>query len=77
MARKAKPERTLPVLPASVGTFAEDGTLGMELAGWVTAMIQSAAAGDERASQALIDACQTVPRLWGYLSTLSSLAVRS
>jgi len=33
--------------------------------------------GDDRASQALIEACQTVPRLWEILSTLSSLAVRS
>jgi hypothetical protein len=77
MARKPKQERTLPALPASAGTFAEDGTLGLELAGWLTAMTQYAAAGDERASQALIEACQTVPRLWEILSTLSSLAVRS
>ena len=77
MARKARPERTLPALPASVGAFAEDGKLGVELAGWLTAMSQLAEKGDERASQALIEACQTVPRLWEILSTLSSLAVRS
>ena len=77
MARPSKRERTLPVLPASVGAFAEDGTLGVDLAGWLTAMTQLAAAGDERASTALIEACQTVPRLWEILSTLSSLAVRS
>ena len=40
-------------------------------------MTQLAAKGDERASQALIEACQTMPELWRYLSTLSSLAVRS
>jgi hypothetical protein len=77
MARLAKQERNLPALPESAGTFAEDGKLGVELAGWLTAMSQLAAKGDERASQALIEACQTVPRLWEILSTLSSLAVRS
>ena len=77
MAHKRKQERTLPALPASASAFAEDGTLGVELADWVTAMTQLAAAGDERASQALIEACQTMPQLWGYLSTLSSLAVGS
>ena len=51
--------------------------MGVELAGWLTAMSQLAEKGDERASQALIEACQTVPRLWEILSTLSSLAVRS
>jgi hypothetical protein len=59
MARKAKRERTLPALPDSAGAFAEDGTLGPELAGWVRAMTQLAATGDERASQALIEACHT------------------
>ena len=63
MARKAKQERILPALPDSTGAFAEDGKLGVELAGWLTAMTQLAAAGDERASQALIEACQKVPRL--------------
>lgn len=77
MAPKAKPERTLPALPDSAGAFAEDGTLGVELSGWLMAMTQRAAQGDDRASQALIAACQTVPRLWEILSTLSSLAVRS
>ena len=77
MASKAKQERTLPALPESAGTFAEDGKLGVELAGWLTAMSHLAEKGDERASQALIEACQTVPRLWEILSTLSSLAVRS
>jgi hypothetical protein len=77
MARKVKQERTLPALPDSTGTFAQDGKLGVELAGWLTAMSQLAAQGDERASRALIEACQKVPRLWEILSTLSSLAVRS
>jgi hypothetical protein len=77
MARKAKPERTLPALPDSAGAFGEDGKLGVDLAGWLTAMTQLAATGDEQASQALIKACQTVPRLWEILSTLSSMAVRS
>src|SRR3954454_25391767 len=77
MARTAKPERTLPALPDSAGAFTEDGKLGLELAGWLTAMSQLATQGDERASRALIEACQTVPRLWEILSTLSSLAVRS
>ena len=77
MARTAKPERTLPALPDSASAFAEDGKLGLELAGWVTAMTQLASKGDERASQALIEACQSMPRLWQYLSTLSSLAVQS
>jgi hypothetical protein len=49
----------------------------MELAGWVMAMTQLSSEGDERASQALIEACQTMPELWGYLSTLSTLAERS
>src|SRR5215217_5126942 len=40
-------------------------------------MLHRAAAGDEGASQALIDACQSVPRLWETLSTLSSRAVAS
>jgi hypothetical protein len=77
MARNPKPERTLSALPDAAGAFAEDGTLGPELASWVTAMTQLAAKGDERASQALIEACQSMPQLWGYLSTLSSAAVRS
>src|SRR5215216_6664995 len=77
MARSAKPERALPALPDSTDTFAEDGKLGVELAGWLTAMTQLAAKGDERASKALIEACQSMPRLWEILSTLSSLAVRS
>jgi len=77
MARTAKQERTLPALPDSTGAFAEDGKLGVELGGWLVAMTQLAAKGDDRASQALIEACQTVPRLWEILSTLSSLAVRS
>jgi hypothetical protein len=77
MARMRKPATPLPALPASAGTFAEDGTLGVELGGWLMAMTQLAAKGDERASQALIEACQTVPRLWEILSTLSSMAVRS
>jgi hypothetical protein len=77
MARTPKLERTLPALPASVGTFAEDGKLETDLAGWLTAMTQLASDGDERASLALIDACQSVPQLWGYLSTLSSAAVHS
>src|SRR5215213_11572437 len=63
MARPAKQERNLPALPESAGTFAEDGKLGVELAGWLTAMSQLAEKGDDRASQALIEACQTVPRL--------------
>ena len=74
MARTANSARTLPALPASTDAFAKDGTLGVELAGWLTAMSQLAAQGDERASRALIEACQTVPRLWEMLSTLSSLA---
>ena len=77
MARTAKPERPLPALPDSAGAFAEADMLTPELAGWVTAMTQLASKGDERASQALIEACQTMPQLWGYLSTLSSAAVRS
>src|SRR5215213_5064021 len=77
MARTAKQDRTLPALPDSAGAFAEDGTLTPELAGWVRAMMQLAAKGDERASQALIEACRTMPGLWGYLSTLSSAAMRS
>ena len=63
MARTAKQAGPLPALPESAGTFTEDGKLGVELAGWLTAMTQLAAAGDERASQALIEACQKVPRL--------------
>ena len=77
MARKNKPESTLPALPDSTGAFADDGTLGVELADWVRAMTQLAAKGDERASQVLIEACHTMPQLWEILSTLSSLAVRS
>ncbi len=77
MAPKAKKGGSHPALPESAGTFAEDGKIGVELAGWLTAMSQLAAKGDDRASQALIEACQTVPRLWEILSTLSSLAVRS
>ena len=77
MVRKAEPQRPLPALPHSASAFTEDGKLGLELAGWLTAMSQLAEKGDERASQALIEACQTVPRLWEILSTLSSLAVRS
>src|SRR5215216_2662750 len=77
MGRKNKQERTLPALPESAGAFAEDGKLGVELGAWLTAMTQLAAKGDDRALQALIEACQTVPRLWEILSTLSSLAVRS
>ena len=77
MARASKLKAPLPALPESAGAFAEDGKLGVELAGWLTAMSQLAAAGDERASQAVIEACQTMPRLWEILSTLSSLAVRS
>ena len=77
MARKAKPEQPLPALPASAAAFAADGNLGVELGGWLMAMIQLAAQGDERASNALIEACQTVPRLWEILSTLSKMAVRS
>jgi hypothetical protein len=77
MARKAKPERTLPALPDSASAFAEDGKMGVELAGWMTAMTQLAATGDERASQALIAACQSVPKLWETLAIVSGLAVRS
>jgi hypothetical protein len=75
--RKRNQERTLPALPDSVGAFAEDGKLGVELGGWLMAMTPLAAKGDDRASHALIEACQTVPRIWEMLSTLSSLAVRS
>jgi hypothetical protein len=77
MAGKRSQERPPPALPDTASAFAEDGTLGVELAGWVTAMTQLAAAGDERASQVLIEACQTMPQLWGYLSTLSSGVMRS
>jgi hypothetical protein len=77
MARTNKHERTLPALPASADAFAEDGTLGVELGGWLVAMSQLAGDGDERASQALIAACQTVPRLWEIMAILSSMAVRS
>jgi hypothetical protein len=77
MARKASQKRALPALPESAGGLGEDGKLGVELGGWLMAMTQLAAQGDDRASQALIEACQTVPRLWEILSTLSSLAVRS
>src|SRR4051812_39167566 len=77
MARSRKQERTLPALPESAGTFAEDGKLGVELGGWLVAMSQLAGDGDDRASQALIAACQTVPRLWEIMAILSSLAVRS
>jgi hypothetical protein len=77
MAPKAKQGGPHPAHPESPGTFAEDGKLGVELAGWLTAMGHLAEKGDDRASQALIEACQTVPRLWEILSTLSSLAVRS
>src|SRR4051794_21031811 len=70
MTRKAKRERNLPALPESAGTFTdtEDGTLGVELNGWLTAMSQLAAQGDDQPSQALIEACQPVPRLWEILS---------
>jgi hypothetical protein len=77
MARKAKQDQSLPALPASVSDFAEGGKLDLELAGWLTAMSQRAGAGDEEASQALIEACRTVPKLWEIMSTLSSMAVRS
>src|SRR4051812_44185671 len=77
MARTRKQERTLPALPESASAFAEDGKMGVELGGWVMAMTQLAAKGDERASQALIEACQTVPRLWETLTILSVRAVRS
>ena len=40
-------------------------------------MRQLASERDVRASQALIEAGQTMPELWEYLSTLSSLAERS
>ena len=50
---------------------------GVDLASKLTALTQRAASGDEQASQVLIEACETVPRLWEILSTLSSLAVRS
>jgi hypothetical protein len=33
MARKDNQERSLPTLAESAGTFAEDGTFGLELAG--------------------------------------------
>jgi len=71
------PERPLPALPVSADAFAADGKIGVELGSWLVAMTQLAAQGDDRASQALIEACQTVPRLWEILSTLSSLAVRT
>ena len=61
MAGMGKQAQTLPALPASAGALAEDGELGLELAGWLTAMSQCAAAGDERVSQSLIEACQIVP----------------
>jgi hypothetical protein len=77
MARTRNQERALLALPGPAGAFGEDGTLGVELGGWLTAMSPLAAKGDDRASQALIEACQTVPRIWAVLSTLSSLAVRS
>ena len=38
MARTRNQERPLPALPGSAGTFAEDGKLGVELGGWLTAM---------------------------------------
>ena len=40
-------------------------------------MTESAATGDDQASQALIEACQTMPWLWESLSTLSTMAVAS
>jgi hypothetical protein len=40
-------------------------------------MAQLAMTGDERASQALIDACKATPRLWEALATLSTFAVQS
>jgi hypothetical protein len=59
-----KAKQTCPFLPpASADTFAEDGKFGVELADWLTAISQRALAGDERASQVLIEACKTAPQL--------------
>jgi hypothetical protein len=77
MARKPNQERTLPALPDSAAAFAADGKLGVDLSGWLMAMSRLAAKGDEQASQALIQACQAVPRLWEIMAILSSMAVRS
>ena len=77
MARPSKPAPSLPALPASAHTFTAGGTLTPEVGDWMAGMLQRAAAGDEGASHALIDACQSVPQLWETLSTLSTLAVRS
>lgn len=77
MPGKGDHKPTLPALPASVTAGAADGHLTVEVAGWLIAMAERAAAGDEAASQALIEACRSMPRLWELLATLSSLAVRS
>ena len=77
MPPKAKHDLPLPALPASATAFAENGKLQVDLAGWLTAMTQRAATGDEPASQALLQACRTVPRLWETLATLSTLAEQS
>jgi hypothetical protein len=47
LARTDKQECTLLALLNSSGAFAEDGTLGLELVGWMMTMSQLAAAGDE------------------------------
>ena len=77
MVRKVKQDLPIPALPSSASQFAEGGKLDLELAGWLTAMSQRAGAGDEEASQALIEACRTVPKLWEIMSILSSMATRA
>ena len=75
MARaRGKEAAPLPALPASAGELAEGQPTSVEVAGWVTAMIRLANRGDERATTALLEACQAVPRLWELLAILPAHA---
>jgi hypothetical protein len=74
---EAKPLPALPALPASAGGLAEGTKPDAEVVGWLAAMTKLAGQGDERAADALLQACREVPRLWDFLALLPAHAERA
>lgn len=78
MARtKGRPDRELPPLPTTAGEPAAGEKLGTDVAAWLVAMTKLAGEGDERAANALLQACREVPRLWDFLAILPGHAERA
>jgi len=77
MARTSKAAQPLPALPASVGELGPGTERSKELSVWLLALQMREQEGDAAASAALIEAYNTVPRLWERVAGLQGNAERS